>query len=135
MYADIGIYQINLAAVVMPLSYMHRLGVPRDLTKLLRLRQRKNDLNRQISVMKQEDLKPSNQGGILGMILVFGNAGNALYIYIYYIIYWYRMFGKIFEIIWTLYVRDVFSYPMQVRSPMLVLPLPMTMLTRSQLTS
>ena len=58
MYADIGIYQINLAAVVMPLSYMHRLGVPRDLTKLLRLRQRKNDLNRQISVMKQEDLKP-----------------------------------------------------------------------------
>ena len=82
MYADIGIYQINLAAVVMPLSYMHRLGVPRDLTKLLRLRQRKNDLNRQISVMKQEDLKPSNQGGILGMILVFGNAGNALYIYI-----------------------------------------------------
>ena len=135
MYADIGIYQINLAAVVMPLSYMHRLGVPRDLTKLLRLRQRKNDLNRQISVMKQEDLKPSNQGGILGMILVFGNAGNALYIYIYIILYTGIGCLEKYLKLYGLYVRDVFSYPMQVRSPMLVLPLPMTMLTRSQLTS
>lgn len=61
----------------MPLSYMHGLGLPRDLPKPLRIRQRKNDLNRQISVMKQEDMKPrprpSNKGGILDMILVWGN--------------------------------------------------------------
>ena len=76
----------------MPLSYMHGLGLPRDLPKPLRIRQRKNDLNRQISVMKQEDMKPrprpSNKGGILGLIFVWGNI--LIYIYIYILV---RSFG------------------------------------------